>query len=64
MLLDIPLIFGDFRGYTIVDRVGTQLSRFEESSQWKAGVVEFAGRRRLGGQVTDRNAMKYLCTKA
>lgn len=62
---DHPVMFGNFqRCYTIVDRIGTEFERFEESTQWKAGIVEYVARRRVGGQITDRNAVKVLITHA
>jgi HK97 family phage major capsid protein len=62
---DHPVLFGNFqRCYTIVDRTGIEFERFAESAQWKAGIVEFCAKRRVGGQVTDRHAVKALITHA
>jgi HK97 family phage major capsid protein len=46
-----PVIFGDMRGYTIVERLGMTIERFHDSY---TGVnkVEYHLRRRIGGRVT------------
>lgn len=47
-----PLIFGDWkRGYTIADRVGLSLERYQDSNTQATDTVIFYARRRLGGQV-------------
>lgn len=48
-----PFIFGDVgRGYTIADRVGMTLERYQDSNTVDKDSVIFYARRRLGGQVT------------
>lgn len=48
-----PLIFGDPRGYTIVDRVGMSVERYLDSPTARANLIYYVMRRRLGGQVTE-----------
>lgn len=48
-----PIIFGDFSGYRIVDRIGMSLTRYDDSQTAKANSVVYVMRRRVGGQVTD-----------
>lgn len=45
-----PIIFGDFSGYTIVERAGMTIARFQDSA---TGInkVEFHVRRRVGGRL-------------
>lgn len=47
-----PLIFGDFSGYYIVERLGMSIQRFQDSNTG-ANVVEFHIRRRVGGRVVE-----------
>ena len=47
-----PIIFGDWMGYMIADRVGLSIQRFVDSTLAKQNLVSFVMRRRLGGQVT------------
>ena len=47
-----PIIFGDWMGYLIADRVGLSIQRFVDSTLAKQNLVSFVMRRRLGGQVT------------
>lgn len=47
------MIFGDWMGYTIADRVGMSVQRYDDSTTGKANQVVFICRRRLGGQVTE-----------
>ncbi len=47
-----PLLFGDLRGYTIVDRVGMSVERYLDSSTARINQVVYIARRRLGGQCT------------
>src|SRR5690606_42108616 len=46
-----PLVFGDPSGYTILERSGMTIARFQDSN---TGInkVEFHFRRRVGGRVT------------
>jgi HK97 family phage major capsid protein len=48
-----PIIFGDFKGYTIADRVGMSLVRYDDSTTAKTNSVVFVLRRRVGGQVAE-----------
>jgi HK97 family phage major capsid protein len=47
-----PLIFGDFSGYTIADRVGMSVERYLDSATARINQICFVARRRLGGQCT------------
>lgn len=46
-----PLLFGDLRGYTIVDRVGMSIERYLDSQTARQDMVCYLMRRRLGGRV-------------
>ena len=48
-----PIIFGDFGGYYIADRVGMSVERFRDSALARTNSVMFTVRRRLGGQVAE-----------
>lgn len=48
-----PLIFGDMRGYLIVDRVGMTVRRVEDRTSATRNFVTLVMRRRLGGQVVE-----------
>jgi HK97 family phage major capsid protein len=48
-----PIIFGDLRGYTIVDRIGMQVERYLDSTTAVTNTIKYVMRRRLGGQVTE-----------
>jgi HK97 family phage major capsid protein len=48
-----PLIFGDMLGYLIVDRVGMEIRRVEDSTTVGQNKVALYARRRLGGQVIE-----------
>jgi HK97 family phage major capsid protein len=53
-----PIAFGDFRaGYTIVDLVGLRVTMDEITSP---GQVKWIFRKRVGGKVTDNQAVKVL----
>ena len=45
-----PLIFGNMRGYTIVERLGMSIQRFQDSNTGP-NKVEYHVRRRLGGRI-------------
>ena len=47
-----PIIFGDLGGYTIADRVGMSIERYDDSVTAKSNSVVIVARRRVGGQVT------------
>lgn len=54
----LSIAFGDFRrGYTIVDRIGTTVLRDPYSNK---PYVHFYTRKRVGGMVTDSNAIKVI----
>jgi len=48
-----PVLFGDFRGYYIVDRIGMAIERYLDSATARIGQVCFIARRRLGGQCAE-----------
>jgi len=48
-----PVLFGDFSGYYVVDRVGMSVERFIDSSTARINQVCYVARRRLGGQCAE-----------
>ena len=48
-----PIIFGDFRGYLIADRVGMSVERVTDTTTVGTNKVAIFARRRLGGQVIE-----------
>lgn len=55
-----PVFFGDFkRGYTLVDRIQTQVTR-DDVTQATFGAVRYIARKRLGGQVVLAEAIRKL----
>lgn len=48
-----PIIFGNLEGYSIFDRVGLSVNRYEDSTTSVQNSVKFVARRRVGGKVTD-----------
>ena len=48
-----PIIFGDFSGYTIVDRIGMTVERFLDSQTARQNLIYYVMRRRIGGQPTE-----------
>lgn len=55
-----PVLFGDFRrGYTIVDRLGMEITQDPFTSK-ATGMIEFSARRRVGGRVAIAEAIKKL----
>lgn len=46
-----PLVYGDFRGYLIADRVGMTVERVSDTTTTGQNKVAVFARRRLGGQV-------------
>jgi HK97 family phage major capsid protein len=48
-----PVIFGDFSGYRIVDRVGMSITRYDDSATADTDSVVFFVRRRYGGQLAE-----------
>lgn len=54
----LPIAFGDFRAaYTIVDRVGLSITLDEVTSP---GYVKWYVRKRVGGKLTNNQAVKFL----
>ncbi|KPL80230.1 phage major capsid protein [Herpetosiphon geysericola] len=47
-----PVLFGNWKGYTIADRIGLAIERYLDSSTARENTVLFIARRRLGGDVT------------
>jgi HK97 family phage major capsid protein len=56
-----PLVFGDFSGYWIRDRVGMSIERYLDSATARINQVIYVMRRRLGGQVTQ--PWRFVCFK-
>lgn len=56
-----PIIFGNFAGYTIADRIGMSVERYLDSSTARTNTVVYVARRRLGGQVTE--GYRFVCLK-
>ncbi len=48
-----PIIFGDFGGYRIIDRVGMSVERYSDSNTAATDSVIFYLRRRYGGQLAE-----------
>jgi len=48
-----PIIFADFNGYVVADRIGMSVERYIDSTTAEANTVVFIARRRLGGQVAE-----------
>ena len=48
-----PLIFGDFKGYLVADRVGMSIERVVDTTTVGTNKVALFARRRLGGQVIE-----------
>jgi HK97 family phage major capsid protein len=48
-----PIVFGDLRGYLIVDRVGMSIERVSDTTTVGGNKVALFARRRLGGQVIE-----------
>jgi HK97 family phage major capsid protein len=48
-----PIIFGDWSGYRIVDRIGMSVQRYDDSALADTDSVAFYVRRRFGGQVAE-----------
>ena len=47
-----PLIYGDFSGYFIAERLGMAVQRYNDSNTG-INVVEFHVRRRIGGKLLE-----------
>lgn len=48
-----PILFGDLSGYTILDRIGMTVERYDDATTAKANTVEYVMRRRFGGQLLE-----------
>lgn len=48
-----PVVFGDFQGYRIVDRIGMSVQRYDDSALADTDSVAFYCRRRYGGVVAE-----------
>lgn len=48
-----PILFGDWNGYRIVDRIGMSVQRYDDSALADTDSVAFFVRRRYGGQVAE-----------
>lgn len=48
-----PILFGDWTGYRIVDRIGMSVQRYDDSALADTDSVAFYVRRRYGGQVAE-----------
>ena len=55
------MIYGDFGGYMIVDRVGMTIERITDSTLMGTNKVAVFARRRLGGQVIE--PWRFACQK-
>lgn len=55
-----PIIFGDFQGYRIVDRVGMSIQRYDDSATADTDSVVFFCRRRYGGQMAEGYRMLVI----
>lgn len=55
-----PIIFSNFDGYTIADRIGMSIERYKDSATAETDSIVFYARRRLGGQVTNGNATAVM----
>jgi len=49
-----PILFGDFSGYYIADRVGMTVERYLGGTEAELNTVKFVMRRRLGGQLVEK----------
>jgi len=56
-----PIIFGDWSGYRIVDRIGMSVQRYDDSALADTDSVAFYVRRRFGGMVAE--GWKLACMK-
>lgn len=56
-----PIIFGDWSGYRIVDRVGMAIQRYDDSATAENDSVVFFVRRRYGGQCAE--GYKFVAIK-
>lgn len=59
----VPVVFGDFSNYQIVDRIGLQIRR-DDYTGADNGIVKFRARRRVGGKLLLAEAFRTLKTSA
>lgn len=48
-----PIVFGDWQGYRVVDRIGMSVQRYDDSALADTDSVAFYVRRRYGGQTAE-----------
>ncbi len=48
-----PILYGNFRGYTIADRIGMTIERYLDSTTAEQNLIAYVMRRRVGGDVTE-----------
>ena len=53
-----PIIFGDLRGYVIVDRVGLSVQRLTDASYAELNLMLLLARKRVGGQLVEPYRVK------
>lgn len=58
-----PIIFGDFKGYTIVDRVGFSIERLDQAYA-NLNMVALLARKRVGGDLTEGYRLRALKTSS
>lgn len=56
-----PVIFGDFKGYTVIDRVGFSVERINQGYQ-NLNMIALLARKRLGGDLTEGYRLRALKT--
>jgi HK97 family phage major capsid protein len=56
-----PIIFGDWSGYIIADRIGMSIERYLDSATARTNSVIYVARRRLGGQI--KEGWKFAVSK-
>jgi HK97 family phage major capsid protein len=53
-----PIVFGDFKGYIIADRVGLSLQRLTDSAYSELNLTGLLARKRVGGQLAEPYRLK------
>lgn len=53
-----PIVFGDLRGYVIVDRVGLSVQRLTDASYAELNLMLLLARKRVGGQLVEPYRIK------
>ncbi|MCM5691436.1 phage major capsid protein [Sinorhizobium meliloti] len=59
----VPVVFGDFSNYQVVDRIGLDILR-DDLTGADTGVVKFRARRRVGGELLLAEAFRTLTVAA